>query len=148
MVLAQQALAKMQDKGLTVDSLFAALQPNEQGVARLNSNDNAAPLAAATSEQAQLNVDTQAVQALLAELAEQALVLQPELPVNAEFADLMVPALIESMGLNFALIQESTDRVVLAQAATTTATDAGGAAGHQTHLALYAPHDPVPVSAR
>ena len=124
MVLAQQALAKMQEKGLTPEVLLNSLD----SISRETSSAVALPQATALSDKA----DLQATDALMAEIAELALAMQKDLPSqDAEFADMLVPALLESMGLNFALIQEATDRVVLAQASTNmaTVTDAGGAAG-------------------
>ncbi|MFZ4743519.1 MAG: beta strand repeat-containing protein, partial [Limnohabitans sp.] len=128
MALAQQALAKMQDKGVTPAQLLNKLAVTDLAPA------TAQPVAAEAQTQyintlaAAQDQDTLMVQDLLDSIARDALALQgEEFQQDAQTADLMAPAYLQSMGLNFEMIQQSTDRVLLAQAASTakTASDAG-----------------------
>lgn len=138
MMLAQQALSKMQDKGVTpaqvLNKLAAKdLAPRASSVQTLPTDSQAQY----TNDQGgATDQDELMVKDLLDSIARDAMALQGgQFQQDAQFVDLMAPAYLQSMGLNFEMIQQSADRVLLAQASSPTATASGSGSSSATSAA-------------
>jgi len=119
MLLAEQALSKMHERGLTPESVLnsLALAVAPQGVQV--SADSAVSAVSAESQALAVpaqgsgdNAELSALRELLGEIARDALSLQDGNVSQADAsAELMAPVFLQSMGLNYELIQEASQGV-------------------------------------